>query len=271
MDSLRLVLIFIGIVVIIAIYTYEKARRKRSDTRYSRWGGSEQQDFIPRHYEHGRSAMPADTADFGDIPDDLEEDYDEDDKPSKHDTLKDIADELQQLEGIIATRDNDIEQLEIDGLVIDTEQTDSVDKQPDEVIIINIFSTDGRVLSGPDILDAAMKENLQFGDMGFFHRLDESGNTLFSMANALQPGSFDISAMETLATRGLVFFMAMPGVGDPLANFDSMMTTIRSIANTLHAQLHDDTRSVLTRQGIDEIRSRISEYKLKSMGNTKLA
>jgi cell division protein ZipA len=271
MDSLRLVLIFIGIVVIVAIYTYEKARRKGSDTRYSRWGGSEEQDFIPRNYEHGRAAMPADTADFGDVPDDLEEDYDEDDTPSDQDTLKDITDELQQLEGIIATRDNDIEQLEIDGLAADKDQADGADNEPDEVIVINIFSTDGRVLSGPDILDVAMKENLQFGEMGFFHRQDESGNTLFSMANALQPGSFDIAAMETLATRGLVFFMALPGTGDPLANFDSMMTTIRNIASSLHAQLHDETRSVLTRQGIDEIRDRISEYKLKAMGNTESA
>ena len=69
----------------------------------------------------------------------------------------------------------------------------------------------------------------------------------------------------------LVFFMSLPGAGDPLANFDSMMTSIRNIANTLHAQLHDETRSVLTRQGIEEIRSRISDYKLKAMSNAESA
>lgn len=268
MDSLRLTLLIAGIVFVVAIYFYEKIRRRDSDQRYSRFGGSGENDFVPR--TPTKSAMPANTADYGDIPDDLEEDYDDYDKPSHDEALRDITDELQQLEGIIANRDEDIEQLEIGGLAGTTDNVEQ-DEQPDEVIMVNMLARDDRIMAGPDILDAAIQQDLRFGDMGFFHRLDDEDRVIFSMANALQPGSFEISEMETVATRGLVFFMSLPGYGDPLANFDAMLTTIRDMASRLHGQLYDETRSVLTRQGIDTIRTRISEYKIKSMNKEESA
>jgi len=270
MDSLRLTLLITGIAFVVAIYLFEKFRRSRSDKRYGRWGGSEDNDFVPR--ASNNKAIPADSADYGDVPDDLEEDYEEEPVVSKEETLRDITDELQQLEGIIATREDEIEQFEIDGL--EGSETASVKDepgQPDEVIIVNVFATDGRVLSGPDILAAALEQDIKFGEMGFFHRFDEDQQVAFSMANALQPGSFDIGDMESLATRGLVFFMSLPGNGDPLSNFDAMLSSARDIATTLHAQLHDETRSVLTRQGIEAIRTRLSEYKLKNMQEAESA
>jgi cell division protein ZipA len=143
--------------------------------------------------------------------------------------------------------------------------SESAASVPDEIIAINIFARDGRILSGPDILNVAMQLGLNYGDMGFFHSLDDDGDVIFTMANAFKPGSFDIADMEALATRGLALFMSLPCKADPLDNFDAMLSVARDMATQLHAQLHDETRSALTRQGIEAIRLRINEYKLKAM------
>lgn len=275
MDSLRLILLIAGIAFVAAIYLFEKIRRNRADQRYGRWGGAKETDYISRPAQE-RAAMPANTENFDNDLDDFDDTFVNEavTEVSQKDTLRDITDELQQLEDIIASRDDDDVHLRIDGLDIvaaDGQAGDSAVHVPDEIIAINIFARDGRILSGPDILNVAMQLELNYGDMGFFHCLDDDGDVIFSMANAFKPGSFDIADMEGLATRGLVLFMSLPCKGDPLANFDAMLTVARDMATQLHAQLHDEARGALTRQGIDAIRLRISEYKSKTLRDTESA
>lgn len=268
MDSLRLVLLGIGVVVVLAIYLYERTRRGRSEQRYSRFGGSEDRDFVPRQsYARPKPAFDDTIHDFDtELADEQNEPAPAPARPVQ--ALRNITDELEQLESIIAGRDDDIERLALGDLDVAADRPGEtpVVAEPDRVIMVNLFATDGRVFSGVDILDATIHHDLVYGDMQFFHRYDPHGNTVFTVASAINPGTFPLSEMETFSTRGLAFFMTLPCSGDPLANFDSMLSTARAMEADLHGQLHDDRRSALTRQGIDTIRDSIAAYKLKSAG-----
>ncbi|EED32793.1 ZipA, C-terminal FtsZ-binding domain [gamma proteobacterium NOR5-3] len=98
--------------------------------------------------------------------------------------------------------------------------------------------------------------------MNFFHRHEQQagrGPIQFSVANMLQPGVFDIDNMDSMFTRGLVFFVTLPGPEDMIQAFDYMLETARVVARNLGGELLDESRSVLTQQAVEHSRQQIRE------------
>lgn len=131
-----------------------------------------------------------------------------------------------------------------------------------EVIILHVMSRDGEGFSGKDILEILLACDLRFGDMDFFHRHEQPagrGPIQFSVANMLQPGVFDIDNMDTMRTRGLVFFLTLPGPEDMIQAYDFMLETARVVSRNLGGELLDESRSVLTQQAVEHSRQQIRE------------
>lgn len=131
-----------------------------------------------------------------------------------------------------------------------------------EVIVLHVVARDGRGFSGQDILEILLACDMRFGDMDFFHRHEQQagrGPIQFSVANMLKPGVFDIDNMESMRTRGLVFFVTLPGPEDMLRAFDYMLETARAVARNLGGELLDESRSVLTQQAVEHSRQQIRE------------
>ena len=131
-----------------------------------------------------------------------------------------------------------------------------------EVIIVHVQAKEKSGFSGQDILQILLACDLRFGEMNFFHRHDEAtgkGRIQFSVANMMQPGVFDLDSMAQLTTRGLTFFLSVPGPKDLMAAFESMLQTAETVASTLNGELLDESRSVATKQTQEHIRQRISD------------
>ncbi len=131
-----------------------------------------------------------------------------------------------------------------------------------EVLILHVMARDEAGFSGKDILEILLACDLRFGDMNFFHRHEEQagrGPIQFSVANMLQPGVFDIDNMESMRTRGLVFFVTLPGPRDMSQAYDYMLETARTVARNLGGELLDESRSVLTQQAVEHSRQQIRE------------
>jgi cell division protein ZipA len=131
-----------------------------------------------------------------------------------------------------------------------------------EVLILHVMARDEAGFSGKDILEILLACDLRFGDMNFFHRHEEQagrGPIQFSVANMLQPGVFDIDNMESMRTRGLVFFVTLPGPRDMTQAYDYMLETARTVARNLGGELLDESRSVLTQQAVEHSRQQIRE------------
>ena len=132
---------------------------------------------------------------------------------------------------------------------------------PDRIVSLFLQARDDHRISGVDLLDAALKSGMVFGDRDIFYRvMDDSEETLFCMANLSKPGSFDKTAWNTLETNGVTMFMTLPGPLGALDAWDAMLVTSRRIAELLHADLLDDTQTVFTRQREGEIREDLREY-----------
>jgi len=137
---------------------------------------------------------------------------------------------------------------------------------PDEVLVINVMAKRGQILMGGPLLQAFLENGLRFGDMDIFHRHENSdgtGPTIFSAANMVKPGMFDISAMEAFETPGISLFLTLPIHSDSLDAYDLMAKVARNMADKLGGELKDENRSVMTRQTIEHGRHRVMEYERK--------
>ena len=137
------------------------------------------------------------------------------------------------------------------------------DAPPLEVIVFHLIARRPDRFDGQALLRLLLEGGLRYGDMHIFHRHRESnaGDQLeFSVANAVEPGTFDIDTMEEEGFAGITFFMKLPGPGEPLAALDRMLAIGRRLADELDGELKDEQHSVLTPQTMEHLRQRVQEF-----------
>jgi len=142
----------------------------------------------------------------------------------------------------------------------DEDKTTKLDAQ---VIILSVVMPDNHQMSGAALLPSLLTLGMKYGEMNIFHRhQDNAGNgaVTFSLANMLNPGSFDLDSMETFVTQGVSLFMTLPNAGDPFAAFEQMLLAAKQLATEFNAQLLDDKRNVMTKQTEQHYVSKIREF-----------
>ena len=142
----------------------------------------------------------------------------------------------------------------------------AADAEENEVLAINVLARGNRRFNGSDLWAAFQRNGLTFGDMNIFHRLNPVTRTpQYSVANAIEPGTFDLSNMESMKTPGACLFLRLPGPSEPAAVFDDMLRVARDIEQSLDGELKDENFSVLTGQTEEHYRQRIAEFSRKRM------
>jgi cell division protein ZipA len=102
--------------------------------------------------------------------------------------------------------------------------------------------------------------------MDIFHRYDnpeEASDPIFSVASAVEPGTFDLSQMETMVTPGIMLFFKLSTPNQSIAAFELMLRIARQLAQRLDGELRDDRRRLLTIQSIENYRERVRMVGLK--------
>ena len=138
----------------------------------------------------------------------------------------------------------------------------------EEVLVISVISRSESGFKGPALLQNILESGLRFGEMDIFHRHESmagNGEVLFSMANAVKPGIFDLDDIDHFSTRAVSFFLGLPGPRHPKQAFDVMVAAARKLASELDGELKDDQRSVLTAQTIEHYRQRIVEFERRAL------
>ncbi|MGD2112703.1 MAG: cell division protein ZipA [Gammaproteobacteria bacterium] len=137
---------------------------------------------------------------------------------------------------------------------------------PEKVITLYVLAPTGVPFRGDFLLEALGEAGLEFGDMQIFHRIERQARreqTLFSLANLVEPGTFDPRDMKRFTTQGVVLFLQLPGPDDAIKAFDAMVAAARTLAASLEGSLCDATRSVLTNQTISHMREEVVDYQLR--------
>jgi len=84
----------------------------------------------------------------------------------------------------------------------------------EEVLVISVICRDPAGFKGPALLQNILESGLRFGEMDIFHRHESmagNGEVLFSMANAVKPGVFDLDDIDLFTTPAVSFFLGLPG------------------------------------------------------------
>jgi cell division protein ZipA len=150
-----------------------------------------------------------------------------------------------------------------DRLTAQASEPESSKEKVDEDAVISIFllARPGRTFSGQALYKALRAHGIKYGEMNIFHRVDPvSRVNLYSVANAVNPGTFDYSNLDELQTPGVAFFMQLQGLDHPLRIFDDMRRVASGLASSLDGELKDENRSVIGLQTFDHYRERIAEY-----------
>ena len=137
-----------------------------------------------------------------------------------------------------------------------------------EVLVLNVAARDGRVFTGDDLLQVLITSGLKFGDMNIFHKRlskEHQGTVIFSVANMLNPGTFDLNNMDEFTTLGISFFLALPTPINNLDAFEQMLGVAQEIRATLGGDLKDDHRNAMTGQTIEHYRQRIRDFELRRL------
>lgn len=148
-----------------------------------------------------------------------------------------------------------------------SEQTNQQAPAPEEILIVNVIAKAENTIPGQHLLDVLSSEKLKYGHMGIFHRHlnnDGDGPILYSIANIVEPGSFNFAQMKNSDTPGICIFLTLPTAGNAINAYDDMISTARSISARLACELSDENRNSLTKQAIEHGRQRVVEFERKN-------
>jgi len=129
-----------------------------------------------------------------------------------------------------------------------------------KIVAVRVVAAAGSQFAGTQLLDALDADGFTFGRYQIFHRLDEAGRPVVSLASLKEPGTFDPQAMPGSQFRGIALFTVMPGPLAPVRSFDELIVTARALAATLGGQLQDERGSPLTLARIGHLREEVAEF-----------
>jgi cell division protein ZipA len=133
----------------------------------------------------------------------------------------------------------------------------------DKIVTLYIAARAGAKLRGPDIVVAAEKTGLTYGHMNIFHRLVEGHperGPVFSVANIMKPGGFDMATIQSLETPAIAFFLTLPAPVPALDAWETMLPTAQRMAELLDGVLLDESRNALGRQRIQHLRDELRAW-----------
>jgi cell division protein ZipA len=245
MDYLRIILILGGIVLVVGIYLWERLRSRNRD-ELGRW-----QDMEIEADDGQRDPLLSDDNPFA-------EGWRGAAMQARRETGA-VDDRLDGLKGIVALSDEEVIDEDLEA-----EVGEEAYLQPgQEVIVLSLMASEGNTFNGMQLLDAMELCGLIHGEMGIFHYQDlESGKPLFSIANVLEPGSFDRDHLGELETPGLALFMRLPAPIDGEKALLTFVQQARRLKEQLGGVLTDGQRRELTRETLDELKNTARRFRV---------
>ncbi|MEO1888736.1 MAG: cell division protein ZipA C-terminal FtsZ-binding domain-containing protein [Cycloclasticus sp.] len=227
-NSLRLILLGVGVVILLGIYFYDalKKRLSRKEDKLD--------TFIPD--ERIEPVMPTETS-FSAVYDEVTT---SDDGSTQHESL--------------SQKDDMAEPIPKKDEVPVAEQA--------MVIQLTVLPKEGAAISGAAILDAFTALDLEFGDMGIFHCYERDDGVevkRFHVANILEPGIFPVGGMADFKSTGVVLFFQTNDSVNPELAFENMLQTARELSQRFDAILAGGNMKELTMGDISDIQSKLAD------------
>ncbi|WP_223668870.1 cell division protein ZipA [Kangiella shandongensis] len=146
----------------------------------------------------------------------------------------------------------------------------SVEVEPELIFSLFVVAEQEKPFKGPELVQTLVEQGMRHGEMDIFHRHAQAngrGAVQFSLANAFEPGIFELKKVDELETRGLALFMALPGPQKPMKAYELMVKTARGIVQELGGYVLDATKSNFSKQIESHHKEQIIEFERKQLLN----
>jgi len=256
MDTLRVILIIIGIIFIAGLYFFQtkKAFLNKLSSR----------SFFLKFKNMYQNVFNST----------------EDSPPSTNRSYDQLSsDQLSSMNNMIASKskktslESDSSQSSNSKFKTSSQKTNSSQastgaKGDEFLITLMVLPKPGNTFTGSEIITACKEAGLQLGEYNIFHRYALVDNKVLmtpvcSLVNLFEPGYFELDSIEDFTTEGLSLFMQLPGPVDGRDAFIILMDVSDKLSLNLNATICDETRSVLTTQTISHLKEKVENYRFK--------
>lgn len=281
--DLRIILVVVGALVIIGLIIADRIKRKKSHNQpYRRFSESEDLDLPSMSATHEAPAHD----DLGDMHIDDVVDLSSIAQPEEFDVSEAVVISNSNLE---TTTSFEAEHIELPepmdesvGVIDAVEEFDEVDDsvpapdQHDDVVEENedleeaeeakgmvlsllLLAPKGEKFRGSQLKMALKESGLSYGKMEIFHQLD-GDEALVSVANVLEPGTFDPEEMSTLKTPGVVIFSQLPSLRAGAEVFAAWHTAARKLNIALGGRLCSINRMPLEDGYFEQLQQQAEQF-----------
>lgn len=147
---------------------------------------------------------------------------------------------------------------------LNEEQHPPIVEQPKLVLSFILQAKQGHQFVGKDFLPIFLSQGLRHGEMGIFHRFTKAGPktgpVLFSLANGIAPGTFEINNIDKFSTPALALFMTLPGPEDAQIAYNAMFNTIKLLKKELGGEILDESKQLYSEKTHNERLDQIQQY-----------
>jgi cell division protein ZipA len=129
------------------------------------------------------------------------------------------------------------------------------DQQPERVLGLRVVASPDHFFQGREVRLALLANGLRYGPQQIFHRVDEHGNVLASVANLMRPGSLLPESMDGQQFRGLSVFAVLPGCLPDTQLLDGLLKLARNLMTRLGGLLQDEHGRELSAERVTQLRA----------------
>ncbi len=145
--------------------------------------------------------------------------------------------------------------------IASVEEKPSSDAAAQQMVTLYVVAPEHQLFRGDVVVQNLEALGFQFGEYQIFHRhIDNTTSPiLFSVANMMQPGVFDLAKLDQFTTVGLVFFMQLPSVGNDLVNLRLMIRTVESFAQAIGGFVLDEQHELFDDESRQQYLRRVTQ------------
>ncbi len=140
--------------------------------------------------------------------------------------------------------------------------SETSDQTPQKIVTLRLVARNKDTFRGDELILNLRGIGMRSGKFGIYHRCDgnDESRIIFSAASLVEPGSFDLANIKEQEIPGISLFIVLPGPIDGAEGFDMMIAAARTLAQSLDAELLDESGSTLSIQRERYMREDIIQF-----------
>lgn len=124
-------------------------------------------------------------------------------------------------------------------------------------------------VEGAKLQEVLQEELLAHGKYDVFHRLHSDGQSIFSIASMVEPGTFDMEKMGETLYPGITLFAQLPGPVPGMHALNELVACARRLHQSLGGVLQDDRGVPLTVHRIERMRQEVRDFERPAGASTR--